>query len=259
MKISLVQMDIVLGRPEENQNRVADHLDCTMAQESPDIVVLPEMWNTGYDLSRLEEIADRGKLPAWLAELAEKYRVTLVAGSIAEKRDDGFYNTSYVFSPEGKELSAYSKVHLFRLMEEEKYLQPGKRRAPLFSVGSAQAGSMICYDLRFPELSRAMALEGAQLLFVPAEWPHPRLNHWRLLNQARAVENQMIVIAVNRVGSDKNNTFCGHSMVVDPWGEILGETGEEETVLTVEVDPEEVDRVRNKIPVFEDRVPSCYR
>ncbi|MDA8354236.1 MAG: carbon-nitrogen family hydrolase, partial [Firmicutes bacterium] len=87
MKISLVQMDIVLGRPEENQNRVADHLDCTMAQESPDIVVLPEMWNTGYDLSRLEEIADRGKLPAWLAELAEKYRVTLVAGSIAEKRD----------------------------------------------------------------------------------------------------------------------------------------------------------------------------
>lgn len=117
---------------------------------------------------------------------------------------------------------------------------------------------MICYDLRFPELARSLALDGAHIVFVPAEWPHPRLNHWRALLQARAIENQMFIVAVNRVGKGGNHTFCGHSMVVDPWGSILAEMKEEEASLTVDIDLEEVDRVRRKIPVFKDRIPDCY-
>jgi predicted amidohydrolase len=143
-------------------------------------------------------------------------------------------------------------------MEEEKFLRPGSEGPVMFPVGDYRAGVIICYDVRFPEMVRSLALAGVELLFVPAEWPHPRLHHWRTLNQARAIENQMAVAAINRVGSDPNNRFCGHSMVIDPWGNVLTEAGEEETFLTTDLDMAEVGRVRKKIPVFEDRVPDRY-
>ena len=113
-------------------------------------------------------------------------------------------------------------------------------------------------ELRFPELVRSMALDGMQILFVPAGWPRARIRHWRILNQARAVENQMFVVAVNRVGEEEGTLYGGHSMVVDPWGEVLAEGDGEEAVLTVEIDPTAVDRVRTTIPVFEDRRPETY-
>ncbi|OYD09882.1 carbon-nitrogen family hydrolase [Paludifilum halophilum] len=259
MKISSIQMDIAFGQPDENCRRVRERVEQAVEQEQAEVVVLPEMWNTGYDLTRLDDIADRGALREWMSRLAREKKVTLVAGSIAEKDEKGCYNAGYVFSPDGTELAGYRKLHLFRLMEEEKYLIPGEDGRVAFEIGGHRAGIIICYDLRFPEMIRSLALDGMQILFVPAEWPHPRLNHWRVLNQARAVENQLFVVAVNRVGQGGKNTFCGHSMVIDPWGEILAEGEEEETILTVDIDLNEVDRVRRKIPVFKDRVPDRYR
>ncbi|SEN36187.1 carbon-nitrogen family hydrolase [Lihuaxuella thermophila] len=257
MRISLIQMDVDFGHPERNQQRVKEWVHRAALEERADVVVLPELWNTAYDLKRLEEIADAGDLRKWLGQLANEFGIYFIAGSIANKKDSGIYNTTFVFQPDGTEIASYSKVHLFRLMDEEKYLQPGEKKS-LFSIHGHLAGSIICYDLRFPEYIRSLALEGAALLFVPAQWPVPRLNHWRVLNQARAIENQMYVVAVNRVGEGGGNQFFGHSMVIDPWGKILAEGGEKEEILTVEIDLDEVNRVRKTIPVFEDRRPELY-
>lgn len=258
MRISLVQMDISWGYPEQNRKRAEEWIRLATEREKADVVVLPEMWNTGYALDRLEACADRGELVEWMAAAATQYHVHLVGGSIAEKREGRFWNTAYVFDRNGKQVARYPKVHLFRLMDEEKYLQAGNQRVS-FTLETQRAGVMICYDIRFPELARSLALDGVEILFVPAEWPLSRLTHWRLMNQARAVENQLYVVACNRVGVGGREVFGGHSMVVDPWGEMLVEGGEEETLLTVEIDLAEVARIRRKIPVFGDRMPDVYR
>jgi omega-amidase len=118
---------------------------------------------------------------------------------------------------------------------------------------------MICYDIRFPELARTLALDGAKILFVPAEWPHPRLHHWRTLLMARAIENQMFVVSCNRVGTSGSTHFFGHSLIIDPWGEIIAEGAEHEEIITAALDLTEVDKVRGRIPVFEDRRPELYK
>lgn len=259
MQIAAIQMDVAFGQPKKNQLQVENKVKQAVQTEGAKVVVLPELWNTGFDLARLEEIADRGELVPWLSELSSRYEIFLVAGSIAEMDGSACYNTCYVFAPDGSQLFRYRKLHLFRLMKEEQFLSPGDQGAKSFSLGDHQAGSIICYDVRFPELARSLALDGATLMFVPAQWPHPRLKHWRILNQARAVENQMFVVAVNRVGQGGKDQFFGHSMIIDPWGNILAEGTEEEEIITVDVDLGEVERIRNQIPVFKDRVPSCYR
>src|SRR5690606_32393382 len=257
VRISLLQTDVVAGDPEANRERMGEWIRKTVQKERPDVVVLPEMWNMGFLFSRLEKAADRGELPRWLSRVAAEHGIYLVAGSIAEEEAGGFYNASYMFDPDGRQIGHYRKIHLFRLLKEERYLKSGDQRC-LFRIGDVTAGTIICYDLRFPELVRTLVLDGAQILFVPAGWPRPRIRHWRILNQARAVENQMFVVAVNRVGEEEGTLYGGHSMVVDPWGEILVEGAGEETVLTVEIDPSAALHVRKTIPVFEDRRPEMY-
>jgi predicted amidohydrolase len=154
-------------------------------------------------------------------------------------------------------LGEYSKVHLYRLMDEDKYLTAGDRPT-VIDLPWGAAGLAICYDLRFPELFRKYALAGARMVILPAEWPRPRLAHWRTLLRARAIENQMFVIACNRVGETPGDHFPGHSAIVDPWGKAIVEGAEGEELLTAEIDLEEVIRFRELIPVFEDRRPDLY-
>jgi len=261
LKLALLQMDIRIGEPEANYKKAEQMMLAAIAADpKPDVVVLPEMWNTGYALDRIGELADEGgaRTREKLSALAREHRVVIVGGSIAEKREEGVYNTIHAFGRDGEELGQYDKIHLFRLMDEAKHLQPGGRDGTL-SLDGMPAGMMICYDIRFPELARKLALGGAKMLFVPAEWPNPRLHHWRTLLQARAIENQMYVIACNRCGQSGSTVFFGHSMVVDPWGEVIAESGEQEGVLTVEIDLGLVDEVRTRIPIFEDRRPSLYQ
>ncbi|WP_411342856.1 carbon-nitrogen family hydrolase [Paenibacillus sp. WLX1005] len=259
--ISLIQMDIALADPQENIRRAGEWIKRAMnAEQRPDVIVLPEMWNTGYALDRLDGIAEpeHGPINRWLSETAREHNIVLVGGSISEQRDSGFYNTLYVHGADGQQQAKYDKIHLFKLMDEEKFMQPGEETA-LFPLGDVTAAASICYDIRFPELARTLALAGAKVWFVPAEWPNPRLHHWRTLLTARAIENQMYVIACNRVGSDAKSTFFGHSMVIDPWGEVIAESGEEEGILTATIDLDLSDEVRGRIPVFADRRPELYR
>jgi len=266
LRLALIQMDIRVGFPEHNFARLTKLLEeAAGANPKPDVILVPEMWNTGYALDRIHELADPAgaRTKEFVSEFSRRYGVNVIAGSIAELREgregrpDGVTNTVYGFDREGNEIAEYSKIHLFKLMDEHLHLEAGERPGR-FELESVPAGVMICYDIRFPELARRLALDGAKVLFVPAEWPHPRLHHWRTLLQARAIENQMYVVACNRCGVSGETHFFGHSMIVDPWGEIVAEAGEEETILTAEIDLALTDEVRGRIPVFADRRPALY-
>jgi omega-amidase len=258
--VALLQMDIAFGRPDLNAatvRRLVNQL--AEAEQQPDLVVLPELWDTGYDLTRLDEIADDNgeRAKALLREAAVQLKAHVIGGSIAERRDGRVYNTTFVFDREGNLAGSYSKAHLFRLMDEEKYLAAGEKPG-LYILDGQTAGSVICYDIRFPEWLRIHALKGAKVMCVPAQWPHPRLDHWRQLLIARAIENQMYVVACNRVGEGGGNTFCGHSMVVNPWGEVIAEGMQQEEIVYAELDLALVDEVRGRIPVFADRRTELY-
>lgn len=258
MRLSLIQMNLAFGDPEANFNHLQDKLREAM-KERPDVIVFPELWSTGYDLTRIREIGDEDgkRTRAFLANFAKANNVHLVGGSIAEIVGEKAYNSSFVFDREGEYIARYRKVHLFRLMEEEKYLNAGDSLG-LFHLEGTKAGVMICYDIRFPEFMRRLALEGAKVVFVPAEWPYPRLHHWRTLLMARAIENQIYIVACNRVGNGAGTEFFGHSMIIDPWGEVLAEGDEQESILSAEIDIAAVDEMRRRIPVFEDRRPELY-
>ncbi|NGQ97478.1 carbon-nitrogen family hydrolase [Brevibacillus sp. SYP-B805] len=257
--VALLQMDVAFGQPEQNREKVRQMVERLEGKET-DLLLLPELWDTAYDLERLDEIADDSgaQAKALLSETARRLNSFVVGGSIAERIGNKVYNTSYVFDRSGALIGRYSKAHLFRLMEEEKYLTAGDE-VGIYTMDGQPTGSMICYDIRFPEWFRTYALHGVKALFVCAQWPHPRLNHWRQLLIARAIENQMYVVACNRVGDGGNNTFCGHSMVINPWGEIVAEAMQQEEIVTGEIDFALVDEVRGRIPVFADRRPGLYR
>lgn len=258
MKVALIQMDVVLGQPKVNLIK-AEELIRKAAYENPDVILLPEMWNTGYDLERIFDIADHQGFPNALkiGKLAEELGINIIAGSVADRKGNKVYNTAYVFNRAGNKVVDYSKVHLFGLMNEGTFLERGDKRV-IFELDGVTCGLIICYDLRFPELVRALALDGAQVIFVPAQWPNPRMHPWRILNQARAIENQLYLVAVNRMGLEGKTEFFGHSMVVNPLGEVLYEAGEEEEIKVVELDLAQIDIVRKKMTCFKDRVEEVY-
>ncbi len=256
--IAIIQIDLAYGEPEINQKVIKAAFG--RLEGDVDIVVLPEMWNTAYDLSRLEEIADVNaeKSIAFLSTLAKKYQVNIIGGSVAMKTEDKMTNTLLVINKDGTCIKKYSKAHLFRLMEEEKYLTEGNEDG-LFRLDDLDCAGVICYDIRFPEWIRSHMLDQASLLFVVAEWPKQRIEHWRSLLIARAIENQCYVIACNRVGEDPNNEFGGHSMIIDPWGRVVEEAEDEAKILYGKIDPSIVEETRKRIPVFDDRRVDLYK
>jgi omega-amidase len=257
-KVTCLQMDIAFGDPIKNYQH-AEKLIETAMKDNPDIIVLPELWTTGYDLTRLDTIADKNAETTieFLKKAAKKHQVHFVGGSVANRVEQGVKNTLLIINNEGKLVQKYSKLHLFKLMDEHLYLEAGEKTG-LFELENRNFGGVICYDIRFPEWIRAHTVSGAEALFVVAEWPAPRLSHWRSLLIARAIENQCFVIACNRSGSDPNNEFAGHSMIIDPWGEVIAEAGANEEILSAEIKLDLVKEIRKQIPIFEDRRPDLY-
>ncbi len=257
LKISLAQMDIALGQPAQNLEKVQQFAAEAAAQGS-DLLVLPELWSTGYDLANADKHATdtQSGIFAAVGEIAQQHNLHII-GSCLSNLNGGYGNTIVFHNGRGETLAEYSKIHLFRLMDEDQYLTAGDE-AVIAGTAWGEMGLTICYDLRFPELFRRYALAGAKLIFVPAEWPHPRLMHWRTLLRARAIENQLFIVACNRVGIVGKTHFCGHSAVIDPWGETLVEGDETEGLLTTEIDLSLVNEVRQRIPIFADRRPEIY-
>lgn len=262
MKYAIYQMDIYPGDPEKNRQKVKEWMEQEVKKNNLDTVVLPEMWTTAYTLDDLDKYADSDGEPtkSFLRDLAKELNVNIIGGSVANRVKDDFYNSSFVFDRSGKLVYEYDKVHLVPMLKEPKYLTGGQHVPEVFELEGVKMGLIICYDLRFPEVVRTLALEGAQVLHIVAEWPDARTNHWVNLQIARAIENQMYVISSNRVGLYDGTRFCGNSMAIDPWGDVLkqGSDDREET-LTTQLDLEKVKQVRNDVPIFSSRVPHLYK
>lgn len=227
-------------------------------QAGADLVVLPELWTTGafaYEEFGQEAEPLEGPTYEAMAKAASDAGVWLHAGSIPERDPDGpLYNTSLVFSPSGDLAAVYRKIHRFGFDKGEAVLMGAGTELVTVRLPATTLGLGTCYDLRFPELFRGLVDAGAETLVVPAGWPERRRSHWTLLAQARAVENQSFVIACGTAGTHAGVPQAGHSIVVDPWGEVLAEAGAEEEVLTVDFDPGKVATTREQFPALKDRV-----
>jgi len=258
MKISAVQLDVTLANRDTNFLKVRAKVKEAMVAE-PDVIVLPELWDLGFFPKNALELGDEGGQQAQelLSALAKEYQVNLVGGSIVRREKDKIFNTQYVYNRQGDLVAEYDKVHLFSPSGEHMAFEAGNHLA-VYELDGIKMGSIICYDLRFGEWVRMTALSGAQVLFVPAAWPHPRLNHWRLLNQVRAIENQLFVVSVNHAGEAYALNFCGHSQMIDPWGEVIVEAGEEEEIISGEIDFSVINDIRERINVFRDRRVELY-
>ena len=255
MRAVLIQADV--DHSQLFEQRVAALCEAVVAQRSADLVILPELWATGYfafdEYDRTAESLDGSTVRA-LSRAAADADVHLHAGSIVERGPGGrLSNTSLLFGPDGALLHAYRKVHLFgHQSKESALLEPGDTVRAL-NTRFGRVGLAACYDLRFPELFRALTDGGAEMLLVAAAWPAARIAHWRLLVQARALENQAWVLACNAAGRRGDVTLGGTSLIVDPWGRIVAEADTGGAVLSAEVDPAGVARARADFPALSDR------
>ena len=258
MKLSCVQMNMAFAQPEENFRR-AEALVRQAAEGKPDVIILPETWNTGFfpreDLASLRDCAQTRMV---FGALAKELGVNLVAGSVANARGGRVYNTACVFDRNGELLCAYDKTHLFTPMGEQDFFTPGDHLCR-FELDGVPCGILICYDIRFPELTRTMALEGMDLLFVVSQWPAVRDAHLRTLTTARAIENQMFLACCNSCGTAGETVYGGRSVILDPWGKELASAGAQEQILTADCDLSVLHGIRTSINVFRDRRPELYR
>lgn len=259
MKVSCIQLQMKFCDVQYNFEKVKELIHDTVKKEKSDVVVLPETWSTGYypkDIMSFCE-ADGVQSKRTFSLLAKDLNINIVAGSVATLKNGKVYNTAYVFNRNGELVGEYDKTHLFTPMDEHKYFEFGEKPIT-FELDSQKCGIAICYDIRFPEFIRTLALDGIEILFVVSQWPDKRIEHLKVLSAARAVENQMFVAVCNSCGEADSTRFGGNSRIIDPWGNILASADEAEEVITANCDFEIIKDIRTSINVFNDRKPELY-
>lgn len=255
MRASLIQ--IAVNEGESVGSRRSRAADLVREQAASDLVVLPELWTVGaFAYEQFETEAEPLDGPTYeaMSKAAADAGVWLHAGSFVERAGDGsLYNTALVLSPTGELAATYRKIHRFGFDQGEAVLMSAGESLTTVELPEQTLGIATCYDLRFPELFRGLVDAGATTMVVAAGWPARRRGHWTLLNRARAVENQAYVLACGLSGTNGGVEQAGHSLVVDPWGEVLAEAGPGEDVLVVELDPAKVAQTREQFPALKDR------
>lgn len=268
LRLSIVQMQVGLDK-NQNLDRAALMVG-EAAGQGAQMVVLPEIFNSPYIARRFPEYAESypGATTNLLSELARQHRLILVGGSIPERDDNGaLFNTSFVFGPDGTLIGRHRKIHLFDVdipgkmtFQESVTLSPGNE-LQIMDRGDLRFAVMICYDVRFPELARQAALQGVHLLLIPAAFSRTTGSlHWDILMRCRAVDNQVFVAAAAPAYNPQASyQTWGHSMVVDPWGKVLAQAGDQEELLLVDLDLSIIDEVRDQIPVLKQRRTDLYQ
>lgn len=260
-KVNLIQFNPVYKCLNENIMRM-DTMFGQVDKVGLDLVVLPELWTSGYSTEIFHDHVQyaqskEDEAVSLMQEKARLHNTWIIAGSILEHAESGYYNTSFIINREGEVVGKYRKMHLYSPMDED-LLNYGQEM-PVFSTDFGRVAIMNCYDIRFVEMSRAYALMGADMIIIVSNWAAPKLNHWRTMVSARAIENQLVVVACNRVGATPTHTYFGHSLIVDPWGEVIIEdSSEQERVISGVVDLGKVGEVRKEIPMYLDRKPELY-
>ncbi len=261
MKVSCVQMDMKFADPAWNLER-AIHLIRQAAESGIDVAVLPETWNTGFfPHEGLETLADNnGRMTKEaFGALARELGINIVAGSVANRKADGIYNSAYVFDRGGECVAEYDKTHLFSPMHEDDFFRKGSHTCT-FVLDGVRCGLIICYDIRFPELTRTMTVTGVDMLFVVSQWPLVRVPHLDALTRARAIENQMFVVCCNSAGRAGETVYGGNSSITDPWGEVIAHAkGPGEEIICADCDMSIISDIRDSINVFRDRRPELYK
>lgn len=250
MRVACCQIRCELGDFSGNVERAQAALATALAGD-PDLIVLPEAWVTGFTMDSLPDAAE--VTPSALATLVEATRGWpgfLIAGTLFSWEGESLQNQLVVLN-RGDVVASYKKMHLFEGLGERTAFRAG-RTPTLMETALGPAGFAICYDLRFPELFRWYARRGAALFILPSQWPQPRIEHWRLLARARAVENLAFFVGVNAAASSAPDRQYGHSLVVDPWGEIIWEAGQEEMVEIVTLDAARLREAREHLPAISD-------
>ena len=269
IRLACVQMT---SRADKAANlETAERLVAQAAATGADVIVLPEKWNAiGHaDVYRAAaEPLEGGESAVAMSEWSRRHGVTLVGGSIAERREgrDKLSNTSLVFDPEGQLVAVYRKIHLFDVevggvvYQESEVEEPGEESV-LAEAEGWKIGLSVCYDVRFPELYRILALEGAELVTVPAHFTTPTgKDHWHVLLRARAIENQLYVAAAAQIGETMpGKPAYGRSLIIDPWGVVVAQAPDEETVITAELDRAHLLDIRTKLPSLANRQANAYR
>lgn len=255
--LALIQDDFPELDREGNRARVTQAAH-EAAAAGCEILALPELWCSGYSLAKISAISDWDQEFDFLADLSLTSGLAILGGSLVEPaEDDRFYNCAVAFDA-GQEVARYRKTHLFAPLREDRYLHAGERLPEVFELRGLRCALSVCYDLRFPELYRAIALQGVDLMFVPAQWPLPRVQHWRTLLAARAIENQCFVLGVNRKGIYGETEFAGHSQLIDPWGSVVLNATDSRGTLITSIDPTLIADAKKRLPTLKDRRKDLY-
>jgi predicted amidohydrolase len=249
MKVGLVQYN-----PDwENKKKNSDKITWLLSHnyEKQDLLVFPEMTLTGFTMKASEHAEDlNGESFTFFSETAQKYSAHILAG-IIEKSEKKFFNALVHISPEGKLVKSYRKIHPFSYSTEDKNYSKGEDTV-ITKISDFSIGLSICYDLRFPELYRLYAKKKVDIIVVIANWPDTRIEHWRTLLKARAIENQCYVLGVNRVGDDPKLKYPGFSSIIDPMGNEIISVPSEEKIVSAEVLKEKADEVKANLPFLND-------
>jgi predicted amidohydrolase len=262
MRIAVAQISCSLGDPEANLLKVRDF--SRQAKEAgAELIVFPEMTDTGYSMPVIQKHAaswTSGFVPG-LQETARELSIAIVCG-VSERVDSSIYNSQVLIDSHGNNPAKYRKTHLYAVapVEEQTCFAPGDTFAT-FAFGGLHFGFSICYDLRFPEMYRKLATEQkVDAFIVSSAWPFPRVEHFRTLAMARAIENQSYIIASNRVGKDDDLWFCGSSAIIDPRGVVItAASADREELIHADVSEELVLSVRNRVESLAHRRPELYQ
>jgi predicted amidohydrolase len=262
LPVALAQIRCVPGDVAGNVATMTERI-ARAAREGAMLIAFPELSDTGYDMAAILDRASSWEGPssplAALSASARTHRIAVVAG-LSERVGGDVFNGVAVLGPDGRLLARGRKTHLMNLdpVRESRHLRAGDGLA-IFDYGGFRFGIVVCYEIRFPEIARALALAGAEVILVPAAFPQARRSHWDVLTEARAIENQAYVLAVNRVGTDAGIALGGGSRVVDPWGLVVAGAAGEEALLSAILDRAVLERVRSGLRVLDDRREAVYR
>ncbi len=245
-KIALAQMNIEYGNFQRNV-AVASQMIDSAADKGCDLILLPELWSTGFDYKHVQDSSNHNAdLILYLQTISDMKNLS-ICGSYIEQLKGAFFNSAVLIQPNQSPMR-YQKVHLFRLMHEDSHFSPGTLCIPFQSV-LGNVGLAICFDLRFPELFLNLANQGAETFLMMAHWPLSRIRHWDILLQSRAIENQTYFCAVNSCGQSGKDIFGGHSAVISPDGEVILRGSNDEELLVAEIDPSLPATTRNKFMI----------
>ncbi|WP_322793616.1 nitrilase-related carbon-nitrogen hydrolase [Bellilinea sp.] len=257
-KISLAQFEVQIGKPEQNFQTALGHIE-QAASYGSSLILLPELWSSGYDLQNSRDYVDINQdIINRLKLLSRKFNIA-IGGSYITCDEAGCHNTFLITLPDESVTSPYHKVHLFRLLDEHQYFKAGNQFVSVdFDWG--KAGLAICYDLRFPELFRFYSKSGAFCILIVAQWGAKRAEHWRTFLKARAIENQLFIGAVNAIGMVGNNSLAGYSAVISPWGDVLVEgSPDKEELITAEMNFDLIEEVKQHLNSGQDRRDDLYK